>query len=91
MQKNKFISALLFTLILIAGTASLQATQTEVPKAELPVLLTSCGQSPGANMLKAIFMRLKLPHEPKAYELVATATPDDLKAAQDAGTCLIKP
>lgn len=86
MQKNQIISALLFTLILIAGTASLQAAQTDVPKAELPVLLTSCGQSPGANMLKAIFMRLKLPHEPKAYELVAAATPDDLKAAQDAGT-----
>ncbi len=86
MRKNQLVSTLLFTLILIAGTTSLQAAQTEVPKAELPVLLTSCGQSPGANMLKAIFMRLKLPHEPKAYELVAAATPDDLKAAQDAGS-----
>ncbi|NOR15303.1 MAG: hypothetical protein GQ544_06340 [Candidatus Aminicenantes bacterium] len=85
MQKNQIISVLLFTLILIAGTASLKAAQTEVPKAELPVLLTSCGQSPGANMLKAIFMRLKLPNETKAYELVTSATPDDLKAAQEAG------
>jgi hypothetical protein len=73
-------------MILIASPSLLPAAQAEVPKAELPVLLTSCGQSPGANMLKAIFMRLKLQHEPKAYELVTAATPDDLKTAQDAGS-----
>lgn len=73
-------------LILISGGTRLQGAQGDVPEAELPVLLTSCGQSPGANMLKAIFMRLKLQHEPKAYELVAMAGPADLKAAQEAGS-----
>ena len=86
MRKSPIIFVLMFTMILIASASLLPGAQAEVPKAELPVLLTSCGQSPGANMLKAIFMRLKLQHEPKAYELVTSVTPDDLKTAQDAGS-----
>jgi hypothetical protein len=74
-----------FSLIFLAGSTLLPAAQDEVPKAELPVLITSCGQSPGANMLKAIFMRLKLQHEPKAYELAPMAAPADLQAALDSG------
>jgi hypothetical protein len=86
MIKKHILSMACMVLILVSGGTSLQGAQDEVPKAELPVLITSCGQSPGANMLKAIFMRLKLQHEPKAYELVPTATPADLKTAQDAGS-----
>lgn len=58
----------------------------EMPKADLPVLITSCGQSPGANMIKVIFMRLKLDFEPKAYELNELASAEDLKAKKEAGT-----
>jgi len=57
----------------------------EPPKAELPVLITSCGQSPGATMLKVIFMKMKLQHEPKAYEINMLASAEDLKAAKEAG------
>ena len=70
---------------LIGGGWLLSSAQEQAPQAQLPVLITSCGQSPGANMLKAIFMRAKLEHESPAYELIMGATPDDLKTAADAG------
>ena len=85
MYKKQILSLVCFTIVFLSVSALLPASQAEVPEAELPVLLTSCGQSPGANMLKAIFMRLKLQHEPKAYQLVPIATPADLKAALDSG------
>lgn len=59
-------------------------SQPESPKAELPVLITSCGQSPGATMLKVIMNRLKF--EPGAFEVVMLATTDDLKAKMESGT-----
>lgn len=76
--------AIIFLVSAVGG--SLLTGQTEAPKAELPVLVTSCGQSPGATMLKVIFMRMKLEHQPKAYEINMLATADDLKSARDAGT-----
>jgi hypothetical protein len=50
-------------------------------RAEEPVLLTSCGQSPGPVMLKVVMQRAKI-----AYELNPLASPADLKAKKDAGT-----
>jgi len=48
-------------------------------------LITSCGQSPGAIMLKVIFNRLGLESDPAPYEVNALAKPADLQAAEEAG------
>jgi len=87
MKKIHAFSALLLAFILIMGTSySFTSNQSEIPKIELPILITSCGQSPGATMLKVIFMKLKLEFEPKAYEVNELATAEDLKAKKEAGT-----
>ena len=77
-----FLAFALFTSI----SYSFPANQPDIPKACLPVLITSCGQSPGPILLKAIFRRLKLEFEPKAYEINELATVEDLKAMMEAGT-----
>ena len=82
---TKFIASIaIFSLIFSIG-GSLPARQTDSPKAELPVIISSCGQSPGATMLKVIFMKMKLEHQPKAYEINMLATANDLKSAKEAG------
>jgi hypothetical protein len=80
-----FVSIALFFLVVSVG-GSLHAGQPDPPKAELPVMITSCGQSPGATMLKVLFMRMKLEHQPKAYEINMLSTANDLKSAKDAGS-----
>lgn len=72
----------LFAVALI-GFCTLAAQETETLRADLPVMITSCGQSPGATMLKVIFMKLKLQHEPKAYTINTTATAEDLKQTKE--------
>jgi len=74
-----FLAAVIIAAL--APTATFSAGQAEAPKAETPVLLTSCGQSPGPVMLKVILQKLGL-----KYELNALATPADLKAKAQAGT-----
>lgn len=74
----------LFAVALI-GLCTLPAQETETLTADLPVMITSCGQSPGATMLKVIFMKLKLQHEPKAYTINTTATAEDLKQTKEEG------
>ena len=74
----------LFLALAVALVAS-QGYAESIPKTDLPVIITSCGQSPDSSLLKAIFMRAKLEHPTPAYELILEATPDDLKAAADAG------
>ena len=64
--------------LLIFGTGFIQA---ETPKAEEPVLVTSCGQSPGPVMLKVILQKLKV-----HFEFVSVATSQDLKIKKEAGT-----
>lgn len=81
----------LFTLFLafslfIFTLYSISESQPELPETGLPVLITSCGQSPGPIMLKVVFMRLKLETQPKAYEVIELATAEDLKAMKEAGT-----
>jgi porphobilinogen deaminase len=77
--------SLVFSLF-IFSSYSIQESQPEIPEVELPVLITSCGQSPGPIMLKVVFMRLKLEAEPKAFEVIELATAEDLKAMEEAGT-----
>ncbi|HOW84635.1 MAG TPA: DUF6305 family protein [Candidatus Aminicenantes bacterium] len=49
--------------------------QTAAAKAELPVLVTSCGQSNAPTTIKIVLQRLKM-----AYDIDALATPETLKA-----------
>ncbi len=71
------VAALSLPLLALPGAADGQdATVT----AETPVLLTSCGQSPGPTMVRLFLNRLGLDHE-----LLERASADDLKARQGAG------
>jgi hypothetical protein len=84
-MRIQYFVLFLFTVLLVLGSSTLPAAgQGDPPKADLPVLLTSCGQSPGANMLKAIFMRA-IKENPPAYTLIMDATPEDLNQAAEAG------
>jgi hypothetical protein len=65
-------------LILIPVTLT---SQTSEAKAELPVLITSCGQSIGPTTIKVVMQRLKL-----AYDIDPLATPETLQAKAKAGT-----
>ena len=64
-----FILPILFSLILFSLFSTVIAQEKTI-KAELPVLVTSCGQSPGPVRLKVFLKRLKYEHE---YNLQATA------------------
>lgn len=75
--------ALFASTLLMLTCIPLQA-QTP-PKPELPVLITSCGQSPGPALLKVIFMRAKLQHDPVAYVVNELATAEDLMESKKAG------
>ncbi len=61
------------------GVGSLEA-QGAPPTAETPILLTSCGQSPGPTMVKVFLGRLGLDHE-----FLEMATAQDLVSRQQAG------
>jgi hypothetical protein len=74
------------SLALLSGSIDLySSTQGDLPPTKIPILIVSCGQSPGANMIKVLVMRLDLPENPKSYEMNVLATADDLKKAKDAG------
>lgn len=86
MIRTARILTFFFILTLTAGTAVLEASsQAELPKTEIPVLITSCGQCAGTNMIKVLFMRLKLQAEPPAYEMNTLATAKDLRKAKEDG------
>ncbi|TRZ91407.1 hypothetical protein D4R89_02935 [bacterium] len=76
---RSFMAAMIIAAL--ALTATFAAGQAQAPRAETPVLLASCGQSPGPVMLKVILHKLGL-----GYEINALATPADLKAKAQAGT-----
>jgi len=86
-MKKPILALAFFSPILLAVTFALafSAGQPVPVKPELPVLITSCGQSPGATMLKVIFTKMKLDPETKAYEVNMLAAADDLRAARTAG------
>lgn len=73
-------------VVFLALAAALVATHgyaESIPTTDLPVIITSCGQSPGATMIKVIFMKLKL--EKGAFEENSLVTADELRAKKDAG------
>ena len=67
-------------IILLVGGLMLVPTNSQAQTAEEPVILTSCGQSPGPVRLKIFMKRLKIDFE---YSLLVTAK--DLVAAKEAG------
>jgi len=85
MKINGILTVLLFILIISISPVTGSSYQTPIPKPELPILISSCGQSPGATMLKVIISRLKLQHEPEAFELNALASAEDLIARKKTG------
>jgi hypothetical protein len=66
--------ALVLALV-AAAAAPLFAQPAATPKAQAPVLLTSCGQSPGPARIKVFLQRQQIP-----YEMLDTATVKDLGA-----------
>ena len=66
-------------LSILAAHGALQAQGTPVT-AELPVLLTSCGQSPGPTRIQFFLNRLELEHE-----FLDMATAQDLASRQASG------
>lgn len=86
MKKIQTASVIFLSFLIIFGLSSLNATENDGPKADLPVIVSSCGQSPGPALLKVLFMKMKLEHEPKAYEINPLATADDLIKMKEAGT-----
>jgi len=71
---------MVFWLLFLFLLTPLALTQEKAIKADLPVLVTSCGQSPGPVRLKVFMKRLKIDH---VYNVMATA--DDLIAAKKEG------
>ena len=67
-------------LVLLLLLVSSIPAQEKPPKAELPVLVTSCGQSPGPMKFKVFMKRLKFDYD---YNLLASAA--DLVAKKKAG------
>ncbi len=78
---HKFPAVFLAVVLALSlGPASLLG-QGQEARAELPVLVTSCGQSIGPTTIKVVLQRLKL-----AYDIDPLATPDVLQAKAKAGT-----
>jgi hypothetical protein len=67
--------ALALALVLVGAAATLVAQAPAKPKAQTPVLLTSCGQSPGPARVKVFLQRLGMD-----YDMKDTATVKDLAA-----------
>ena len=76
MRKLHKISIILLAITIF--TVPFLLADGEGPKAELPVLVASCGQCPDYAMLKVILMRAKLEHKPNAYQVNSLATAEDL-------------
>ncbi len=72
--------AVLFTGLIVLGPAAL-AVRAQEAKAELPVLITSCGQSNGPTTIKVVMQRLKM-----AFDIDPLAAPETLQAKAKAGT-----
>jgi len=72
--------SIISVIILLLGGLMLVPANSQAQTAEEPVILTSCGQSPGPVRLKIFMKRLKIDFE---YNLQVTAK--DLVAAKEAG------
>ena len=74
-------AALAAAALVLALTPPPAAAQAAEAKAELPVLVTSCGQSNGPTTVKIVLQRLKM-----AFDIDPLATPETLRAKAQAGT-----
>jgi hypothetical protein len=77
-----FSLVLVLTLSLFLGLSltSFATEQSSIPKVELPLVVTTCGQSPGALMIWVLSKQIKLPCDRKDL-----LTAEDLKAKADEG------
>jgi hypothetical protein len=73
-----FLAAMAFVVVLLPVSLTSQGQEA---KAELPVLVTSCGQSIGPTTIKVVLQRLKI-----AFDIDPLATPETLQAKAKAGT-----
>jgi hypothetical protein len=80
MTKFHRSAAVLAAAVLIALVPAGLAAQAQEAKAELPVLITSCGQSNGPTTIKVVMQRLKM-----AFDIDPLATPETLQAKAKAG------
>ena len=84
--KYSIFSCLAMITLMATGSLWTAEQAADLPKLEAPVLLTSCGQSPGAMMLKVVMMRVWPGIMPPPYEIKELASPDDLKSKKETGT-----
>jgi hypothetical protein len=81
MQRPSKQPVILLIAALIWCAAGVSAAgQDQAPKAETPVLVTSCGQSPGPTTIKVVVQRLKLD-----FVIEPLATPATLQKKSPAG------
>ncbi len=78
---HRSAAALAAVAVLLALAPATLVSQAPEAKAELPVLVTSCGQSIGPTTIKVVLQRLKM-----AYDIDPLATPETLQAKAKAGT-----
>ncbi len=81
MRQPRFVLGLVALVVMLVGSNGTAEAQDPGVMGETPVLLTSCGQSPGPTFVKLFLGRLGYDHE-----LKETATAQDLLDAQAAGT-----
>jgi len=80
MRRSRWIVGLVaLTLMVVTRVGSLEAQDPGV-MGDTPVILTSCGQSPGPTFVKLFLSRMEVDHQ-----LLDQATAQDLKDAQTAG------
>ena len=80
-KTNRSATALAAAALVFAFVPAAFAAQAQEAKAELPVLVTSCGQSIGPTTIKVVLQRLKM-----TYDIDPLATPETLQAKAKAGT-----
>ncbi len=78
---DRSAAALIAAALVLSLTPASLVSQDLEAKAELPVLVTSCGQSIGPTTIKVVLQRLKL-----AFDIDPLATPETLQAKAKAGT-----
>jgi hypothetical protein len=78
---HRSAAAIAAAALVFAFVPAAFAAQTQEAKAELPVLVTSCGQSIGPTTIKVVLQRLKM-----TYDIDPLATPETLQAKAKAGT-----
>ena len=76
-MNRRLLPAIILALVLLAGLALVQAQAP--PTAPAPVLLTSCGQSPGPVKLQVFLKRLGIEHEYKTDATVKDLTTKKFK------------